>query len=402
MSVQWKNSALRWGALAQLFHWVIVVLIITQFVLASIAEDLPLGMAKLATLARHKSVGITILALAVLRLAWRLSNRNSPPLPANLKPHQRGLAHLTHYGLYLLLVAMPLTGWLMSSAKNYPVSWFGFFTLPNLVQPDEAFFTLMQTTHGVLAGTLVVIATLHLLAALYHHFVKKDDVLRRMLPFTLLAGGALLLGATSFQGLAAEPAARPAAAAAAPAAGSLWSADPAKSSLEFQFVQAGAKTTGRFSRFTAEIDFSPANLAAGRFVVAIDMGSADTRDKERDDTLRMADLFDTVKFPRATYVASQFTAKGTGFEGKGKLTLRGVSLDVPVNFTFTPGTEAGKPVATLKGTATIKRLAFGVGQGEWKSTEWISDDVQVMFALLLQPRATRPAIPSPPTPAQSK
>ena len=393
--MQWKNSALRWGAVARLFHWVIVVLIITQFVLASVAEDLPLGMAKLATLARHKSVGITILALAVLRLAWRLSNRNSPPLPADLKPWQRGLGHLTHYGLYVLLFAMPLTGWLMSSAKNYPVSWFGFFTLPNLVQPDEAVFTLMQTTHGVLAGTLVVIAVLHVLAAGYHHLVKKDDVLRRMLPFTLLAAGALLLGTTSFQGLAAETASKP-------AAGSLWSADPAKSSLEFQFVQAGAKTIGRFSRFTAEIDFSPANLATGRFDVAIDMGSADTRDKERDDTLRMADLFNIVKFPRATYVASQFTAKGTGFEGKGKLTLRGVSLDVPVDFTFTPGTEAGKPVATLKGTATIKRLAFGVGQGEWKSTEWISDDVQVMFTLLLQPRATRPAIPSPPTPAQSK
>ena len=94
-------------------------------------------MAKLATLARHKSVGITILALALLRLLWRLYNRNSPPLPANLKPYERGLAHLTHYGLYLLLFAMPLSGWMMSSAKNYPVSWFGVFTLPNLVQPDE-------------------------------------------------------------------------------------------------------------------------------------------------------------------------------------------------------------------------------------------------------------------------
>ena len=397
-SWQWKNTALRWGAISRLFHWVIVALIITQFVLASRAEDLPLGMAKLATLARHKSVGITILALALLRLLWRLWNRNSPPLPANLKTPARGLAHLTHYGLYLLLFAMPLTGWMMSSAKNYPVSWFGWFTLPNLVQPDEAVFAFMKSTHGALAFALTVITALHILAALYHHFMKKDDVLRRMLPFTLLAGSALLPGMASFQVRAAEPA-KPAAAATVPV---LWSADAAKSSLEFRFVQAGAKTTGRFARFTADIDFSPANLATGKFDVAIDMGSADTRDKERDDTLRMPDLFNVAKFPRATYVASQFTANGTGFEGKGRLTLRGVSLDVPVSFTFEPGTEAGNPVATLKGTATVKRLLFGVGQGEWKSTEWISDEVQVQFSLLLRPRAARPAIPVTPTPAQSK
>jgi polyisoprenoid-binding protein YceI len=279
----------------------------------------------------------------------------------------------------------------MSSAKNYPVSWCGVFTLPNLVQPDEGLFELLKSTHEVLAGALLAFASLHVLAALYHHFMKKDDVLRRMLPFTLLAGSALILGATPMHVRAAEP--------AAPA---LWTADPATSTLEFVFVQAGAKTTGRFSRFTADIDFSPANPATGKFDVAIDMGSADTRDKERDDTLRMPDLFNIAKFPRATYAAAQFVAKGTGFEGTGKLTLRGVALNVPISFTFTPGSDAGKPTATLKGTATVKRLLFGVGQGEWKSTEWISDDVQVQFSLLLRPRAARPAIPVTPTPAQSK
>ncbi|MEO8308361.1 MAG: cytochrome b/b6 domain-containing protein [Pseudomonadota bacterium] len=391
----WKNTPLRWGSVSKLFHWVIVALIITQFVLANMAEDLPLGMAKLATLARHKSVGITILALAVLRLLWRLYNRNSPPLPADLKPYQRGLAHLTHYGLYLLLFAMPLSGWMMSSAKNYPVSWFGMFTLPNLVPPDEGVFALMKSTHGVLAGTLVVIATLHVLAALYHHFMKKDDVLRRMLPFAMLPF--MMLGASALPLAAAPLPTR----AAEPAVSS-WAADPAGSTLEFQFVQAGAKTMGRFARFTADIDFAAATPAAGKFDVAIDMASADTRDKERDDTLRMPDLFSIAKFPRATYVAGQFVAKGGGFEGKGKLTLRGIALDVPVTFTFVPSTDAGKPVATLKGTATVKRLLFGVGQGEWKSTEWISDDVLVQFSLLLRPRAARPAIPATPTPAQSK
>lgn len=182
-----KNTRERWGSLAMAFHWAIVVLIITQFVLANLAESLPLGMAKLATLARHKSVGITILGLALLRLGWRVANRgHNPLLPADLKGYERFLAHLTHHGLYLLLFALPLTGWAMSSARNYPVSWFGFVTLPDFVAPGEALFEAMRDTHGVLAGALVVLATLHILAALQHHFIRKDNVLRRMLPFVRL------------------------------------------------------------------------------------------------------------------------------------------------------------------------------------------------------------------------
>jgi polyisoprenoid-binding protein YceI len=186
------------------------------------------------------------------------------------------------------------------------------------------------------------------------------------------------------------------------AAPTLWTADPAKSALEFQFVQAGAKTTGRFTKFIANVDFDPANPAAGKVDVAIDMGSADTRDKERDDTLKTKELFDTASFLRATYVATQVAPKGNGFEARGKLTLRGVSKEVPITFTFVPGTEGGAPVASMQGTATLQRLAFGVGQGEWKSTEWINDDVQVLFDLKLQQRAAKPAIPATPTPAQSR
>jgi cytochrome b561 len=179
-----RNTRERWGSLAMAFHWAIVILILTQFVLANMAEGLPLGMAKLATLARHKSVGITILGLAMLRLGWRISNRgNSPPLPADLKGYERFLAHLTHEGLYLLLFALPLSGWAMSSAKNYPVSWFRLVTLPDLVRPDEGLFEVLKTTHGILAGTLVALATLHILAAFQHHFIRKDNVLLRMLPF---------------------------------------------------------------------------------------------------------------------------------------------------------------------------------------------------------------------------
>ncbi len=178
-----RNTTNRWGSVAQLLHWVIVGLIVTQFVLASMSDALPLGMAKLAMLARHKSVGITILGLAIVRVVWRLMNP-TPPLPNTLKPWERVAAHVTHYGLYLLLFAMPITGWIMSSARNFPVSWFSLFQLPDLVGQNRPLYDTMHSVHEALSWVLLGFAVLHVAAALKHHFFLKDTVLRRMLPFT--------------------------------------------------------------------------------------------------------------------------------------------------------------------------------------------------------------------------
>jgi cytochrome b561 len=176
-----RLSSGRYGAVAQTFHWIIAALIVTQFVLARLAGDLPIGIHKLALLARHKSVGMTILMLAVLRLAWRLGN-GAPPLPAGMSPLERVLARATHSAFYVLLFAMPITGLLMSSAKNYSVSWFGLFTWPNLIGKNEAAFEALRTTHDLLSDVLFAVTVLHILAALKHHFWNKDDVLLRMLP----------------------------------------------------------------------------------------------------------------------------------------------------------------------------------------------------------------------------
>lgn len=177
-----RNTVERWGALAQLLHWLVVLLIIAQLILAGIAEDLPLGMQKLAMLARHKSVGITILGLVTLRLLWRLLNP-TPQLPHVMPLWQRQVSKLTHGLLYGLLIGMPLSGWAMSSAKNYPVSWFGVFQLPDFVSPSASSFATLKLTHQTLAVALLALVTLHVAAALKHHFIDKDGILRRMLPF---------------------------------------------------------------------------------------------------------------------------------------------------------------------------------------------------------------------------
>jgi len=179
--MQLKNDESRYGVVAQFFHWAVVVLIIIQYVLANRADALPLGAAKIAVLARHKSVGITILALVLLRLIWRWLN-TVPPDPPTLPAWQRIAARISHIALYALLLATPVVGWLMSSARNFPVSWFGLVTLPDFIAPNRPAYDFLHEAHELMAMTLFWLALLHIAAALKHHFIDRDNVLRRMLP----------------------------------------------------------------------------------------------------------------------------------------------------------------------------------------------------------------------------
>jgi len=168
-----------------------------------------------------------------------------------------------------------------------------------------------------------------------------------------------------------------------------YSVDAARSLLRFSFVQAGAENTGRFRSMKGDITFAPDNLAGSRIDVTIDVASLDTGDEERDTTLKGADLFDVAKYPQARFIATKLVAKGTSrFDAQGKLTIRNVTRDLNVPITFQTKTEQGKTVGYMTGRVTIRRLDFGVGQGEWKSTEWVNDNVTVSFSLRLVPAAT--------------
>ena len=180
MPMHLKNTLNRYGAVAQLFHWAIVALIITQFVLALRAKGLS-AVAKIGILATHKSIGITILGLALLRLAWRCFNP-VPPLPPGAPRWQDRAAHASHFVLYALLFITPLLGWLMSSARAFSVSWFGLVTLPDFIKPNKAAFESLHEAHEFMAYSLAAIAIVHAAAALKHHFLDRNDVLRRMLP----------------------------------------------------------------------------------------------------------------------------------------------------------------------------------------------------------------------------
>jgi polyisoprenoid-binding protein YceI len=160
-----------------------------------------------------------------------------------------------------------------------------------------------------------------------------------------------------------------------------WSMQPKQSKLTFTGTQAGAPFTATFDKFTADIKFDPQDLPGSRFDVTIDLASVNSGDGERDDTIKSPDLFGVKQWPTGHYVADKFTDKGAGkFAATGKLTLRNVTRDVPIEFTFSDGKDG----AWLKGSASLKRLDFGVGQGEWKDTSSVANDVKVGFALLLK------------------
>jgi cytochrome b561 len=171
----------RYGGVAQLFHWLIAALIFVMLGLGYYMEDLPLGTEKLELYGIHKSTGLTIALLAALRLLWRLFHP-PPPLPASMPPWERKAAVAVHWLLYLMLFVQPLVGFLQSNAANFPVVLWGMVPLPPLIGPDEPLSLTLIGVHTVGGNFLAVLVILHIAAALRHHFVLKDDVLRRMLP----------------------------------------------------------------------------------------------------------------------------------------------------------------------------------------------------------------------------
>ncbi len=172
------------------------------------------------------------------------------------------------------------------------------------------------------------------------------------------------------------------------AVAAVWQGDEQSGALQFFATQAGAKFPGHFGMFKVRIDFDPAVPAQGRLDVTIATRSADTADAERDEVLHSQDFFWIERFPEAKYHAEGFKRDGMGWIAAGNLTLRGVTQPVAVRFELKPGAlHLG-----MKGGATLRRLEFGIGQGDWAETTWLSDPVDVAFDLSLLPEtaATSP------------
>jgi len=177
-----KDTLQRFGIVSQLFHWVLAILIVIQLVVILFYEEVPKeSPLKLELILLHKSMGITILVLGLGFIIWRLINQR-PLLPENMSPLSRFLAKAIHFFLFAFLVVLPFTGYTLSTLAGRATSWFGMFQLPMIFSANDNLTHLFKEIHEYLGFTLIGLVILHALAALYHHFIVKDNVLRRMWP----------------------------------------------------------------------------------------------------------------------------------------------------------------------------------------------------------------------------
>ncbi len=379
---------------AKILHWWIAGMIVLQFILAKLAEradDAGAPLKQLALLANHKSVGITILLLAVIRIIWR--RLHPPPAPLPMPRWQTLASRLSHWTLYTLLFLMPVSGWLMSSASAYSVSWFNLVQLPDLVGANPELKELFESVHETLAKVLFVVAAVHIAAGLKHAFVNRDGALRRISsPISIgifavvIAGGYWTLsnvGVSPARAAAidvtagAVDASAQTVTATADRSGdiALWDIDYPNSYIRFTGDQAGATFSGEWQQWTAELRFDPDRPAAGSFDVTVEVRSVASGDKDRDDTITDMDWFDASNFPQAFYRATSFSTDSAGrFVAHGSIVIKNAAY--PAELQFSVSDNDGRYV--LDGNARLDRTALNLGLGEWADTDWVGQFVDVV------------------------
>jgi cytochrome b561 len=354
----------------------------------------------------HKSIGLTVLALSLARLGWRLLNP-PPPLPAAMPAWERIAAAATHWAFYALMIALPLSGWTYVSAgwsihENAALAvetrWFGLFTVPHLFGLDQASEATRASAaetalraHWLLAWGALLLLALHVAAALKHQFVDRDGVMARMIPglrnggdpaprnplrLAVLGSGlsaaaaALVAVGLAWSDMASDATAAGAASAPAPITASAprgpnaWVVDAARSSIGWSFTYsdsaADQRFNGRFTQWAADITFDPANLAASNVLVRIAAASATDGVSLHDRTLPTAEWFNAAAHPHAEFRTSRIAhLGGDNYRAEGQLTLRGQTR--PVILPFTLRIDGRR--AVMDGRVSLDRRAFGVGAG---------------------------------------
>lgn len=176
-----ENLVSTYTGTAKILHWLMSLLLFSMLALGFYMSDLPLSPQKLQLYSWHKWAGVSAFLLLVIRLAWRLTHQ-PPAMSTQMPKIQKLAAHLGHGALYVLMFVIPLSGWLMSSAKGFQTVWFGVLPIPDLIEKNKELGAVLAEVHELLNITLIVILVVHIAAAVKHHFLDKDDTLRRMLP----------------------------------------------------------------------------------------------------------------------------------------------------------------------------------------------------------------------------
>ncbi|MFC4256920.1 cytochrome b/b6 domain-containing protein [Croceibacterium xixiisoli] len=410
----------RYSSVAMALHWLIALALAFQLALGF---AMPRDASGFALYQFHKSIGITILLLTVLRIVWRLMHRPPPAVEGGFNGF---LAKAVHVGLYVFMIGAPLTGWAMVStdALKIPTMLFGAIPWPHLPLP-AGINGSMEDAHELLAWFGIALFLLHVAGALRHQLVKKDNLLRRMAPggaaaaaFGLLAlvvvtyfGTGMYVASTylvpslerqqTAEALAVaapeavpedsatpEPEATPSDAATPEAEASeaaaeedtaagpppVWAIQPGKR-LGFTIDNGSGGLRGSFSDWSGTIQFDPDNSESADIRISIKLASASMGDATQDDMLQGAEFFGTAANPTATWRSTSVRKTGTNrYSAQGTLSLNGASRPQSLSFTLS-GSGLRRNV---EGSATIDRNAFKVGVGS--SAEGLAPNVALSFA----------------------
>jgi len=369
----------EYSGFAKLLHWLIALVIAGMVGLGVYMTEVQGDFQyKLWLYQLHKSFGVTLFGLLVIRLVWR-QIAPPPALPAAMPAWERRASRLAHIGLYVLMFAIPLSGWARVSASplSVPTQVFGLFNVPHipflagLPKPDkEALEPVFQTVHWALAWTLVALVAVHASAALRHAFVLRDDVMTRMLPrLSRRKTASLCITALVAVGLLT----------AVPAYAAEWTIQPEDSRITFSGSAAGQTIEGQFREFSGIVQFDPDNPDAAKAEITIRMSSLETGNSDVDGTLPGESWFHMSEYPQAVFTADGATqADGEGaYVLSGTLTLKGKTSDVEVPFTI----DIEGDTARAEGEVVINRLDYGVGPDGPISGITVSDEVTVGIAI---------------------
>jgi cytochrome b561/polyisoprenoid-binding protein YceI len=427
-----SDASIRYSKVAIFLHWLIAAAFAFQIGLGWQLEG-PNSPQIFAAYQLHKSIGITILLLTLARLAWRLTHR--PPALPDLPTIERVAASAVHILFYILLICLPLSGWLVVSSSKVEIPTFLYGTIPWPHLPGVGGLGAAAkagvndaagAAHEVMVWIALAAIVLHILGALKHQLFERGDFLARMAPVSTgrKLGGIALLIVVVFVGvmsvgrtirlapiapiaLAPAPASAPAPVAAPPAEAptappadvaapvetptepaadvetaaivpSKWTVRMASSSIAFRSKWSQGPIDGSFGKWRADIAFDPKALAASTAIVTIDMASVTAADSEQASDLPGTDWFAVATHPTAVWKTKSFRhTGGDNYVAAGTLTLRGVSKPLAIAFTLTIKND----VATMTGSTKIDRTLFGVGQGEWAVTTDVPALVSVAIAI---------------------
>ncbi|MAE51763.1 MAG: hypothetical protein CMH27_08125 [Micavibrio sp.] len=404
----------QYTTFAKAMHWIIAILILGLLCIGFLMGDMEFGPSKMTVIMLHKSFGMTVLGLVILRMAWRFLN----PPPAPLASHnvlEKILSKLVHLLLYIGMIGMPVSGWVMSSAAEYPIDFFGLFDFPMITSKDEALAEQAEEMHELFAFFIYFAIGLHFLGAAKHHLFDKDITLRRMSGNTaflaigaiLLLGAGILVGndlwgssgkhghddyATAHQD---EHSSRENLVKNLPGNNGrvtdpdnanggdgdewLWTIDPEQSFIRFRFQQYGQDIQGEFEAFKGRIEFNPNDLEASHVNIMIDTASITTGSGDRDEQAKSNDWFAVEEYPLAIFTGESFAhVEENRYTVRGDLTIRGQSLPVVLPFSLEISKkDDGDEFAYMVSQIILMRLDFNVGQGEWESGDVIGNEVLV-------------------------